>query len=457
MTLGVVILAAGRGTRMCSDLPKVLHPLAGQPLLAHVLNAATTLDAAQQVVVFGHGGAQVPAAFAERDCIWVEQAEQRGTGHALMLALPVLLPEVTQVLVLYGDVPLITPATLRRLVASSVHTGLALLTAEVCNPSGYGRIVRDHTGRLLRIVEEKDATLAEREIHEINTGFLVAERTQLAAWLAQIGTNNAQGEYYLTDIVALAAQDGVTIASTRPGCLTEVTGVNDRVQLAELERFYQRATAEDLMRSGVTLADPARFDLRGTLHAERDVHLDINVIIEGEVWLGSGVRVGANCVLKDCRIGAGTEIFPNCVLDGATVGANARIGPFARLRPAALLADDTHVGNFVEIKKTTLGRGSKANHLTYLGDADIGAGVNIGAGTITCNYDGVNKSLTQIGDDAFIGSNTALVAPVSIGAGATIGAGSVITRSAPAAQLTLARTRQTTLAGWQRPQKPPNK
>jgi bifunctional UDP-N-acetylglucosamine pyrophosphorylase / glucosamine-1-phosphate N-acetyltransferase len=453
MTLGVVILAAGRGTRMCSDLPKVLHPLAGQPLLAHVLNAAATLDAAQQVVVFGHGGAQVPAAFAARaECAWVEQAEQRGTGHAVLLALPALA-EVERVLVLYGDVPLITPPTLRRLLAASLTTGLALLTAEVCDPSGYGRIVRDPAGRVLRIVEDKDATSTERDINEINTGFLVAERTQLADWLARIGTDNAQGEYYLTDIVALAAQDGVAIASTRPGSWAEVTGVNDRVQLAELERIYQRSAAEQLMRSGVTLADPARFDLRGTLHAERDVSVDVNVIIAGEVWLASGVRVGANCVLKDCRIGAGTEIFPNCVIEGATVGANARIGPFARLRPAAQLADDTHVGNFVEIKKTTLGRGSKANHLSYLGDAEIGAGVNIGAGTITCNYDGVNKSLTQIGDDAFIGSNTALVAPVSVGAGATIGAGSVITTVAPAHQLTLSRSRQTTIDGWRRPQK----
>lgn len=457
MTLGVVILAAGRGTRMCSNLPKVLHPLAGQPLLAHVLNAAATLDAAQQVVVFGHGGAQVPAALAERDCTWVEQVEQRGTGHAVQLALPALAPSVERVLVLYGDVPLITSATLRRLLTVSANTALGLLTAELCNPTGYGRIVRNHAGRVLRIVEQRDATLAEQEISEVNTGFLVADRAQLTDWLARIKNDNAQGEFYLTDVIALAAQDGITVASTQPGCLVEVTGVNDRVQLAELERIYQHQAAEKLMRSGVSLADPARFDLRGTLHADSDVSLDINVIIEGEVRLATGVRVGPNCVLKNCSIGANTEIFANCVIEGAEVGANARIGPFARLRPAAQLADDTHVGNFVEIKKTTLGRGSKANHLSYLGDAEIGAGVNIGAGTITCNYDGVNKSLTQIGDAAFIGSNTALVAPVKVGAGATIGAGSVISRDAPAQQLTLTRSRQTTIPSWQRPQKKPVK
>ncbi|MBV5309751.1 bifunctional UDP-N-acetylglucosamine diphosphorylase/glucosamine-1-phosphate N-acetyltransferase GlmU [Chromatium okenii] len=456
MTLGVVILAAGLGKRMCSKLPKVLHPLAGKPLLAHVLDAANSLAAERCVVVFGHGGAQVQTALAGYDCVWVEQAQQQGTGHAVMQAMPALA-EVDRVLVLYGDVPLITPATLRRLLTVSANTALGVLTAELCNPTGYGRIVRNHTGRILRIVEQRDATLAEQEISEVNTGFLVADRAWLAEWLARINNDNAQSEYYLTDVIALAAQDGVTIASAQPSSLAEVTGVNDRVQLAELERVYQHDAAENLMRSGVSLADPARFDLRGTLHADSDVSLDINVIIEGEVRLATGVRVGPNCVLKNCSIGANTEIFASCVIEGAEVGANARIGPFARLRPAAQLADDTHVGNFVEIKKTTLGRGSKANHLSYLGDAEIGAGVNIGAGTITCNYDGVNKSLTQIGDAAFIGSNTALVAPVKVGAGATIGAGSVISRDAPAQQLTLTRSRQTTIPSWQRPQKKPVK
>ncbi|PQJ94858.1 bifunctional UDP-N-acetylglucosamine diphosphorylase/glucosamine-1-phosphate N-acetyltransferase GlmU [Chromatium okenii] len=456
MTLGVVILAAGLGKRMCSKLPKVLHPLAGKPLLAHVLDATNSLAAERCVVVFGHGGAQVQTALAGYDCVWVEQAQQQGTGHAVMQAMPALA-DVDRVLVLYGDVPLITPATLRRLITVSANTALGVLTAELCNPTGYGRIVRNHAGRVLRIVEQRDATLAEQEISEVNTGFLVADRAQLADWLARIKNDNAQSEFYLTDVIALAAQDGVVIASAQPSSLAEVTGVNDRVQLAELERVYQHDAAENLMRSGVSLADPARFDLRGTLHADSDVSLDINVIIEGEVRLATGVRVGPNCVLKNCSIGANTEIFANCVIEGAEVGANARIGPFARLRPAAQLADDTHVGNFVEIKKTTLGRGSKANHLSYLGDAEIGAGVNIGAGTITCNYDGVNKSLTQIGDAAFIGSNTALVAPVKVGAGATIGAGSVISRDAPAQQLTLTRSRQTTIPSWQRPQKKPVK
>lgn len=452
MKLGVVILAAGLGKRMCSSLPKVLHPLAGKPLLAHVLDAASHLGADRCAVVFGHGGAQVQAALSEYDCLWVEQAEQRGTAHAVMQAMPAMA-NMDRVLVLYGDVPLVNAATLQRLIAVSADTDLGLLTAELPDPTGYGRILRDAAGRMTRIVEEKDAAPTERAIDEINTGFLVADRMSLDRWLAQIGNDNAQGEYYLTDVIALAAGEGVAIATTQPANIPEVTGVNDRVQLAELERIYQRHAAERLMRSGVTLADPARFDLRGTLHAEPDVSLDINVIIEGDVRLASGVRIGPNCLLKNCIIGPGTEILANCVIDGAEVGANAHIGPFARLRPEARLAANTHVGNFVEIKKTSLGTGSKVNHLTYLGDAEVGAGVNIGAGTITCNYDGVNKSKTRIGDGAFIGSNSALVAPVTIGANATIGAGSVVTRDAPPEQLTLTRARQITLAKWQRPSK----
>ena len=450
MTFGVVILAAGLGKRMRSSLPKVLHPLAGQPLLAHVLDAARQIGAARRVVVFGHGGEQVQTALAGHDCLWVEQPEQQGTGHAVIQAMP-SMADLDRVLVLYGDVPLITPETLSRLLAVSADTSLGLLTAELSDSTGYGRILRDADGRVIRIVEEKDATPAERAIREINTGFLVADRARLDNWLGRIGNDNAQGEYYLTDVIALAARDGVLIASTQPTTLAEVTGVNDRVQLAELERIHQHDAAERLMRAGVTLADPARFDLRGTLHAETDVNLDINIIIEGEVRLAAGVRVGPNCLLKDCAIGPGTEILANCVIEGAEVGANARIGPFARLRPAARLAANTHVGNFVEIKKTTLGQGSKVNHLTYLGDAEVGAGVNIGAGTITCNYDGVNKSLTHIGDGAFIGSNTALVAPVTVGERATIGAGSVITRDTPPDQLTLTRARQTAIASWKRP------
>lgn len=454
MKLGVVILAAGLGRRMRSNRPKVLHPLAGKPLLAHVLDAANRIGGQRRVVVFGHGGAQVQSALAGYDCLWVEQTEQRGTGHAVIQAMP-SLAEMDRVLVLYGDVPLISPATLDHLIAASANASLVLLTAELPDSTGYGRILRDTDKRILRIVEEQDATPAERAVREINTGFLVADRVRLDDWLSRIGNDNAQGEYYLTDVVALAAQDGVSIASVQPATLAEVTGVNDRIQLAELERIHQRAAAERLMRDGVTLADPARFDLRGTLHTGVDVSFDINVIVEGEVRLADGVRVGPNCLLKNCAIGQGTEILANCVIEGATVGENARIGPFARLRPEATLAADTHVGNFVEIKKSHLGRGSKANHLTYLGDAEIGAGVNIGAGTITCNYDGVNKFTTEIGDGAFIGSNTALIAPVIVGAGATIGAGSVITRETPAGQLTLSRSPQTTIPGWERPQKKP--
>ncbi|QGU33676.1 bifunctional UDP-N-acetylglucosamine diphosphorylase/glucosamine-1-phosphate N-acetyltransferase GlmU [Thermochromatium tepidum] len=452
MKTGVVILAAGQGRRMRSRRPKVLHPLAGRPLLAHVLAAARALDPARVVVVYGHGGEEVRAALADEDCVWVEQPEQRGTGHAVLQALPAL-SDLDVVLVLYGDVPLIRPETLGRLVALARTTPLAVLTAELDDPSGYGRILRGAAGRLVRIVEERDATPADRALREVNTGFLVADRARLVSWLDQIDADNAQGEYYLTDIIELATRAGVTVATTQPGSPEEILGVNDRIQLAALERIHQRQQAEALMRSGVTLADPARFDLRGRLEAEPDVFIDVNVVIAGEVRLAAGVRVGPNCVLKDCIIGPDTEILSHCVIESAEIGANARIGPFARLRPETRLADDTQIGNFVEIKKTQVGRGSKVNHLTYLGDAEVGAGVNVGAGTITCNYDGVNKFKTRIGDGAFIGSNTALVAPVEVGSGATIGAGSVITRDAPADQLTLARARQVTVPGWKRPVK----
>jgi bifunctional UDP-N-acetylglucosamine pyrophosphorylase/glucosamine-1-phosphate N-acetyltransferase len=361
--------------------------------------------------------------------------------------------EMDRVLILYGDVPLISAETLNRLLGVAADTDLAILTADVPDPAGYGRILRDLRGRIVGIVEEKDATPEQRTVAEINTGILVADRARLDDWLARIDNNNVQNEYYLTDVTALAAAEGVTVASTRPGRLAEVAGVNDRVQLAALERDYQRHAAEDLMRSGVTLADPSRFDLRGDLQADPDVVIDINCIFEGVVRLSSGARIGPNCLLKDCSIGADTHVLANSVIDGASVGAHARIGPFARLRPETRLADNTHVGNFVEIKKTILGAGSKANHLAYLGDAEIGAGVNVGAGSITCNYDGANKSLTRIEDGAFIGSNSALVAPVCIGAGATIGAGSVIARDAPADQLTLTRVSQRTIPGWTRPRK----
>ncbi|MEA3274350.1 MAG: bifunctional UDP-N-acetylglucosamine diphosphorylase/glucosamine-1-phosphate N-acetyltransferase GlmU [Pseudomonadota bacterium] len=454
MKLGVVVLAAGQGTRMRSRLPKVLHHLAGRPLVAHVLQTSEDIGADQVCVVYGHGGERVREAMTGYDCLWAEQAKQKGTGHAVMQAMP-LMQGVDRVLVLYGDVPLIASDTLKRLVADAAGTALGLLTAFQTDPSGYGRIVRDGDGRVLRIVEQKDATEAELEIDEINTGFLIADRNRLDDWLSRIGNDNAQGEFYLTDVIGLAAGDGIDVATSQPETLEEVAGVNDRVQLAALERYFQRRQAEDLMRAGVTLADPARLDVRGHLSAACDVVLDVNVIIEGEVRLAEGVRIGPNCLLRDCVIGRDTQILANSVVEGASVGCDVRIGPFSRLRPEADLSDGVHVGNFVEIKKSRVGDGSKVNHLSYVGDAQVGRGVNLGAGTITCNYDGANKHLTVIGDGAFIGSNTALVAPVEVGAGATIGAGSVINRPAPADKLTLARGRQVTVDYWQRPQKKP--
>lgn len=454
MKLGVVVLAAGQGKRMRSRLPKVLHPLAGRPLLAHVLDTAQALGAARICVVYGHGGDLVPRRMADYDCVWVEQAEQQGTGHAVRQAMP-SLQDMDRILVLYGDVPLMQPATLQRLVDTAATTELGVLTAVFEEPTGYGRIVRDETGRVLRIVEQRDATQAERRIDEINTGFLVADRARLDNWLARIDNRNAQGEYYLTDILALAVGDGVEIATSRPRTRDEVCGVNDRVQLATLERIFQHRQAEDLMRNGVTLADPARLDIRGRLHAGEDVSLDVNLVIEGDVRLAAGVSIGPNCLLRDCEIGPGTQVFANSVIEGAVVGADARIGPFARLRPEAVLADAVHVGNFVELKKSQVGEGSKVNHLTYVGDARIGRDVNVGAGTITCNYDGVNKHPTVIGDRAFIGSNVSLVAPVEIGEEATVGAGSVISHKAPDGKLSLTRARQTTVEHWHRPRKKP--
>jgi bifunctional UDP-N-acetylglucosamine pyrophosphorylase/glucosamine-1-phosphate N-acetyltransferase len=454
MKTGVVILAAGQGTRMRSRLPKVLHLLAGRPLLAHVLDCAKVIGAARVCVVYGHGGEMVPQVLADYGCSWAEQSRQQGTGHALVQGMP-QMGDMDRVLVLYGDVPLTEPATLQRLFDEAADSDLGLLTAMREDPTGYGRIVRDGDGRLLRIVEQKDATEAELEIDEINTGILVADRRRLEDWLSRIGNDNAQGEYYLTDVIALAAGEGVEIATSQPATLEEVAGVNDRNQLAVLERYFQRRQAEKLMLAGVTLADPDRFDVRGQLHSGRDVSIDVNVVIEGEVWLGDGVCIGPNCLLRDCDIGPDTEVFANCVIENASVGSNARIGPFSRLRPETVLSDRVHVGNFVEIKKSRVGLGSKVNHLTYVGDAQIGRGVNVGAGTITCNYDGANKHPTVIGDDAFIGSNTALVAPVDIGAGATVGAGSVISREAPAGKLTVTRAKQVTLDDWRRPRKKP--
>ena len=451
-SLSVVILAAGRGKRMYSDLPKVLQPIGGQPMLQHVIAAARALQPARLVVVYGHGGEQVRSRFAaEAGIDWVEQAEQLGTGHALAQALPVL-PTDGQTLVLYGDVPLIRPATLSALLQAAGE-GAALLTDCLAEPFGYGRVLRSADGAIDAIVEEKDADAAQKAITEINTGILVLPTARLAGWLGALGNDNAQGEYYLTDVVALAVRDGVPVAGQVVPASWQAAGVNNKVQLAELERILQRNQAQTLLEAGVTLLDPARFDQRGTLTCGRDVSIDVGCVFEGRVMLGDGVSIGAHCVLRDVMVEAGAQIAPFSHLDGATVGRDSKIGPFARLRPGAELAAGVHIGNFVEIKKSRVGEASKVNHLTYVGDADIGAGVNVGAGSVTCNYDGVNKFRTVIEDGAFIGSGTMLVAPVTVERGATIGAGSVITKTAPSDTLTLSRAKQLSLAGWQRPQK----
>ncbi len=446
----IVILAAGQGTRMRSALPKVLQPLAGRPLLAHVLAAARDLDPAGLHVVYGHGGEQVPETIAAADVAWVLQAEQLGTGHAVAQALPGIDAADT-VLVLYGDVPLITPATLSGLLETAAGGHLALLTVRLDDPAGYGRIVRDGDGRVLRIVEEKDASPEERALDEVNTGILAAPAARLQDWLARVGCDNSQGEYYLTDVVGLAVADGVGVSARLATSPEEVLGVNTKGQLAMLERHFQRRQAERLMAGGLTLADPARFDLRGQLHAGRDVFVDVGVVIEGEVALGDGVHVGPYCVLRDTRVGTGSRIESHSVLESATVGSGCSIGPFARLRPATLLGDGARVGNFVETKKARIGDGSKVNHLSYVGDAEVGRNSNIGAGTITCNYDGHAKHLTRIGDDVFIGSDTQLVAPVTVGDGATVGAGTTVTRDVPAASLAVSRAPQRSVANWRRP------
>lgn len=453
MSLSVVILAAGKGKRMVSDLPKVMHPVGGQPMLAHVIACARRLSAERIVVVHGHGSECVLARFgAEPGLYWAEQAEQLGTGHAVAQALP-QLPAQGPVLVLYGDVPLVQADSLRPLLATAAAGGLGLLTVQLADPTGYGRIVRDEQGRVLRIVEEKDADATIRAIREGNTGILAVDAAYLHAWLDRLSNDNAQGEYYLTDIIEMAVAAGLAVEPCSVASAEEVQGVNNRVQLAELERFHQRRQAEALMLAGATLLDPARVDVRGSVQTGRDVSIDVNVIFEGTVVLGDRVRIGAHCVLRDVVIADDVDILPFSHLDQATVGAGAHIGPYARLRPGAELAADTHVGNFVEIKKASIGLGSKVNHLSYIGDADIGAGVNVGAGTITCNYDGVNKHRTVIGDGAFIGSNTALVAPVTVGRGATTGAGSAIGKDVPDDTLALTRAPQKAIPGWQRPKK----
>ena len=453
MTLAVVILAAGKGTRMKSSMPKVLHPLAHKPLVQHVIDTARSLDPSQIVVVYGHGGDQVREVVIDDDLSWAEQAEQLGTGHAVQQAMP-HIKEADRVLVLYGDVPLTSAETLRELL-DQAGEGMGLLTINLDDPSGYGRIVRDDKGAVERIVEQKDANADELAIQEVNTGIMVFPGEKLSGWLNGLSNNNAQGEYYLTDLLAMAVSDGVSIAVTQPEHQFEADGVNNKLQLAELERAYQRLQADRLMTDGVLLRDPNRFDLRGSLTHGIDCEIDINVIIEGNVTLGNNVKIGANVVLRNVSIGDNTVVVENCIFDDATVGADCTIGPFSRLRPGADLTGGAHIGNFVEIKKSVVGLGSKVNHLTYIGDSQIGAGVNIGAGTITCNYDGANKHTTVIGDNAFIGSNSALVAPVTIGKGATIGAGSVIRKDTPDDKLTLSGGKQVTIENWERPKKQP--
>ncbi|MDR2031493.1 MAG: bifunctional UDP-N-acetylglucosamine diphosphorylase/glucosamine-1-phosphate N-acetyltransferase GlmU [Azoarcus sp.] len=450
----VVILAAGQGKRMRSPLPKVLQPLAGRPLLAHVLASARALGAERICVVHGHGGEAVRARLDAPDLVWVEQTPPLGTGDAVRRALP-YLSAGGQALVLYGDVPLIAAGTLARLSGAAGRERLALLTVELDDPAGYGRILRNVDGRVTRIVEEKDASAAERHVREINTGILAAPVERLRDWLARIGNDNAQGEYYLTDIVGLAVAAGVEVVTVAPDTASETLGINSKAQLAAVERLYQASAARRLMDEGVTLIDPARFDVRGELVCGRDVEIDVGCVFEGRVELGDGVAVGAHCVLRDVRIGAGSRVAPFSHLDGAVAGEACAIGPYARIRPGTVLGQGVHVGNFVEIKNSRIADASKANHLAYVGDADVGARVNIGAGVITCNYDGAEKHRTEIGDDVFIGSDTQLVAPVRVGRGATLGAGTTLTRDAPPDRLTVSRVRQQSYAAWTRPEKKP--
>ena len=441
-----MILAAGQGKRMFSDLPKVLHPIAGRALLSHVIDTARLLAPARLCVVVGHGGDQVRGHLAGEDLTWAVQAKQLGTGHAVMQALP-HLEEGGAVLVLYGDVPLIASGTLRSLVDAAAAGHVALLTQELEQPRGYGRIVRNGGGRVTGIVEEKDASEAQRTIREVNTGIMALPRAGLGKWLSRLRNDNVQGEYYLTDVIAAAVADGVAIEVRHPAAAHESLGVNSKVDLAALERHYQMSRAAQLLQQGVTLADPARIDIRGELVCGRDVSIDVNCIFEGKVTLGDGVRIGANCILRDVEVGAGTEVKPFTLMEEATVGANARIGPYARIRPGTTLDDEVHVGNFVEVKATQMGRGSKANHLAYVGDSTVGRDVNIGAGTITCNYDGANKHRTVIEDNVHIGSDVQLIAPVTVGMGATI------SKDVPPGGLTLTEKKQVTKSDWKRPTK----
>ncbi len=451
MAVNVVVLAAGQGKRMHSARPKVLHPLAGKPLLAHVLATARALKPVRICVVYGYGGEQVPEAARAADLVFVKQQPQLGTGHALKQALP-QLDQGKAVLVLYGDVPLLAAETLTALTAGDGER-LKILTAELDDPDGYGRIVRNAKHAITAIIEEKDATEKQRRIREINTGVMLLPGRRLAGWLAKLSNRNAQREYYLTDVVVLALKDRVKVEFCAPHHDWEIIGVNSKQQLAQLERICQTHTATRLLEAGVTLADPMRIDVRGELRCGRDVRIDVNCVFEGVVEVGDGAEIGANCVLRNTTIGAATRIEPFSMIDDAVIGANCRIGPYARIRPGTRLAQEVHIGNFVEVKASTVGAGSKANHLAYVGDASVGRNVNIGAGTITCNYDGANKHRTVIEDDVFIGSDTQLVAPVTVKRGATLGAGTTLTRDAPEGQLTVSRAKQVSISGWKRPVK----
>lgn len=451
MSLSVVILAAGKGTRMRSSLPKVLHPIADKPMVEHVIDAARVLNAENIYVVYGFGGDVLKASILGDDLTFVEQKEQLGTGHAVNMAAP-FLKDDENVLVLYGDVPLTQVSTLERLLAAKPANGMSLLTVELTDPTGYGRIVRNNN-EVVGIVEHKDATPEQHKIAEVNTGILYANGKDLKTWLSNLSNDNAQGEYYLTDIIAACHSEGKVIATAHPDSEIEVEGANNRVQLAALERAFQLREAEALMINGASLRDPNRIDIRGKILVGQEVQIDINCIFEGEVVLANNVSIGANCILKDCTIGENATIKPNTIIEGAVIGDDCSVGPFARIRPDSIMNKDSHIGNFVEMKKSVLGEGSKSGHLTYLGDTTIGKNVNIGAGTITCNYDGVNKSQTMIDDNAFIGSNSSLVAPVVVGKGATIGAGSVIAKNVEKDELSVARGKQRNISGWQRPTK----
>lgn len=450
--LHVIILAAGQGSRMKSALPKVLHRVAGKPMLHHVMDTARTLGAAGIHGVIGHGAEQVKAITPAADVVWALQEQQLGTGHAVAQALPGV-PDGAVVLVLYGDVPLINPETLVALVSRIGDRSLGLLTVDLEDPQGYGRILRDEQGQVTAIVEQKDATESQKAIREVNTGILAVKSDHLKRWLPALSNSNAQGEYYLTDIIAMAADEGMTIEVAQPSHEKEVQGVNNRLQLSELERWYQQCEARRLMTEGATLADPARVDVRGEVTIGQDVLIDVNVVFEGRVTLGNNVSIGPNCVIRDAELGDNVVVQANSVIEGAVVAEQCQIGPFARLRPGTRLARTAKVGNFVETKKAEVGEGSKINHLSYVGDATLGSNVNVGAGTITCNYDGVNKFQTVLGDNVFVGSNTALVAPVTVEEDAVIGAGSTITSHVPAKELAVARSRQRNIKGWKRPQK----